>query len=179
MAAHGPNDFPVRSIDDILAVESAFGGKLPVSVRVIAVGLDRLDAAKEVHGALQHAINACGWVVDGMDELKEAMTMRKDLTMRKFQLKRILDHISSVNPSDLVSRARGRELLEARFGGPLPEPGHVITDEECRNLASLAERVSWDARLAHLRVTAVRWYLEALIDDVQTDLARKVTFSDE
>ncbi|BAT14256.1 Os11g0527600 [Oryza sativa Japonica Group] len=131
--------------------------------------------------SLGYARGRMGWVIVGMDKLGKASDMSKDLNKRKLQFKRILDRVTAaaaVLPSDLVSHARGLELLEARFGEPLPAAGRAVTAEEFRDLVSLANRVSWDARNAHLRATAVRWYLEALIHDVEATLHDKVVLSD-
>uniref|UniRef100_A0A0D3HMH6 Uncharacterized protein n=1 Tax=Oryza barthii TaxID=65489 RepID=A0A0D3HMH6_9ORYZ len=169
MAAPGPNDFLVTSMVDVLALEDVFGHHPLPLARVVVQELDRPVDASDVFIALGYARDRMGWVIVGMDKLGKASDMSKDLNKRKLQFKRILDR---------VSHARGLELLEARFGEPLPAAGRAVTAEEFRDLVSLANRVSWDARNAHLRATAVRWYLEALIHDVEATLHDKVVLSD-
>uniref|UniRef100_I1R0L9 Uncharacterized protein n=1 Tax=Oryza glaberrima TaxID=4538 RepID=I1R0L9_ORYGL len=164
MAAPGPNDFLVTSMVDVLALEDVFGHHPLPLARVVVQELDRPVDASDV-----------------FIKLGKASDMSKDLNKRKLQFKRILDRVTAAAamlPSDLVSHARGLELLEARFGEPLPAAGRAVTAEEFRDLVSLANRVSWDARNAHLRATAVRWYLEALIHDVEATLHDKVVLSD-
>uniref|UniRef100_A0A0D9XSL2 Uncharacterized protein n=1 Tax=Leersia perrieri TaxID=77586 RepID=A0A0D9XSL2_9ORYZ len=174
------NDFPVRSVEDILAVESRLGSPLPPLTRVVVVGLDRLDAAQEVYRVLEHAGSSCGWVIKGMDEVAEAVEMRRVLTRRKHQLMRILHLISAVDPSDLRARAgAARGALRWTSPGAAAAGDGVITPDQCRDLSSMASRVSWAARLAHLRVTAVRWYLEALIRGTLTALHSEVVFRDD
>uniref|UniRef100_J3N8R5 Uncharacterized protein n=1 Tax=Oryza brachyantha TaxID=4533 RepID=J3N8R5_ORYBR len=158
----GPDDFPVSSIADYLALEEAFGSHPPAWARVVVLELDRLDDAELVQGALEHARQQYGWVVVGLDNLAQAVAWRKDLLRRKQQLFRILEVVSAVSQTDLVSRERRRELLEARFCRALPAAGHAVTEVQCRDLLALANRVSWDARLAHLRATATRWYLKLI-----------------
>ncbi|KAF0896338.1 hypothetical protein E2562_021873 [Oryza meyeriana var. granulata] len=120
MAAIGPNDFPVSSLDDVLALENVFGRHPLVWARVVVLELDRLNDAVDVLVALEYARDTFKWVVVGMNQLAMAAARCKDLAARKLQLTRMLDRASAVTPIDLGSHASGRELLDALFSGPLP-----------------------------------------------------------
>lgn len=178
MAAPGPNDFLVTSMVDILALEDVFGHHPPPLARVVVQELDRLVDASDVFTWVREGQDGLGDRRHGQARQGVGHVQGPQQAEAPVQADPRPRHCRAVLPSDLVSHARGLELLEARFGEPLPAAGRAVTAEEFRDLVSLANRVSWDARNAHLRATAVRWYLEALIHDVEATLHDKVVLSD-